>query len=281
MLAQYLVFTITFEALGAEIPTGDSAFRIEHENRVVLHAFDHQTEPLLAFPQHLLRLLALGDVGNNSADGVNAVVYVSQGKLRDDTRAPPIGAKHGLLKLLRHSCGELLAIVGVQLIRLLCRKEFAVGFADNLISTSAAELLKRKITIEVTPIRLFQENHRGTMVQNSSKLLLVFVKRFFNALAVDNFIRQISDDGCELFPPLEELSFELLIQCVDLIPRLSDLRHFKYLPSAFSLCDRELVGPRHVEKLNGSNRRQRISAHHRHQLIRHRLVELSFIVTEM
>src|SRR5882724_2229756 len=105
-----------------------------------------------------------------------------------------------------NSCGEHLAIVGVQLIRLLSRKEFAVGFADNLISTSAAELLKRKITIEVTPIRLFQENHRGTMVQNSSKLLLVFVKRFFNALAVDNFIRQISDDGCELFPPLEELS---------------------------------------------------------------------------
>ena len=66
------VFLARIEAVRRHAPTGHVPFLIQHEDRILLHAFNEQTEMLFAFPQLFLRPLAVRNIGDNSADGVNA-----------------------------------------------------------------------------------------------------------------------------------------------------------------------------------------------------------------
>src|SRR5205085_11752697 len=62
VLAEDFVGAILLDALGAEVPRNDAALSVEHEDRVVLHAFDEKTEQLLAVPQLLLGGAAIGEI---------------------------------------------------------------------------------------------------------------------------------------------------------------------------------------------------------------------------
>ena len=55
VLADDLVGGVALDALGAGVPGRDVAVRIEHEDRVVLHALDQQAEALLALRAAPLR----------------------------------------------------------------------------------------------------------------------------------------------------------------------------------------------------------------------------------
>ena len=48
MTADDLLGTVSLDELGAGVPGRDDAFRVEHEDGVVLDALHHQAEPLLA-----------------------------------------------------------------------------------------------------------------------------------------------------------------------------------------------------------------------------------------
>jgi hypothetical protein len=51
MSAQNLFGAIALDALGAQVPAGDMAFKIEHEDRVILDTFHKQAKLLTAVPQ--------------------------------------------------------------------------------------------------------------------------------------------------------------------------------------------------------------------------------------
>ena len=62
MLADDLARRIALDALGAVVPSGDDAVRVEHIERIVCHAADQQAELPFAFAQGFLRPALLGDV---------------------------------------------------------------------------------------------------------------------------------------------------------------------------------------------------------------------------
>ena len=55
MVADDLVRRISLDPLGAGVPIGDDAVRIEHVERMVGDAIDEQAEAALAFAERLLR----------------------------------------------------------------------------------------------------------------------------------------------------------------------------------------------------------------------------------
>ncbi len=76
MRADNLCRPIALNLLCTGIPSLDTAFRVEHEDRVVLDFLHHQPEPLFTFPQRLCRLFTLGDV----ADEANKQAPATLGK---------------------------------------------------------------------------------------------------------------------------------------------------------------------------------------------------------
>src|SRR5687767_1112591 len=65
VLADNLVGRISFNTLGARIPGGHTAVWVEHEDRVVLDTFDHQSQAFLTLAKCLFGLLAFGEVARN------------------------------------------------------------------------------------------------------------------------------------------------------------------------------------------------------------------------
>ncbi len=62
MPADDLVGAVPLDVLGAGVPADDAARRVEHVDGVVLDAFDHQAEALLALAQGVAGALALDEV---------------------------------------------------------------------------------------------------------------------------------------------------------------------------------------------------------------------------
>ncbi len=55
MLADDLLGAVALDPLGAGVPVGHDAARIEHIDRIVGDALNQQAEPLLALAQRLVR----------------------------------------------------------------------------------------------------------------------------------------------------------------------------------------------------------------------------------
>ena len=70
MLAHDLLSLVALDAFGPRIPTGNDSLRIQHQNRIIRHFRNQQTEPLFTFPQGLLSLLTLGNVRCHDQAGV-------------------------------------------------------------------------------------------------------------------------------------------------------------------------------------------------------------------
>src|SRR3954470_11561804 len=62
LLADDFAFRITENSLRAEIPADHPAFRIEHENRVILHSLNQKPEPFFALTQGFFALFPLGNI---------------------------------------------------------------------------------------------------------------------------------------------------------------------------------------------------------------------------
>src|SRR4051794_6101141 len=62
MLPDNLRRLVSLDPLRPKIPAHHPPLGIEHEDRIVLNALDHQPEALFALPQRFLGLLALGEV---------------------------------------------------------------------------------------------------------------------------------------------------------------------------------------------------------------------------
>src|SRR5690606_28969648 len=81
---------IALDPLGALVPRRDVSARIQHEDRVVLHALDHAPEPLLALAQLLLRLALLRQVARHAAEADQLARLAPQrgdDHVRPETRA--------------------------------------------------------------------------------------------------------------------------------------------------------------------------------------------------
>ena len=65
MLPDDLGRRIALDALGAGIPAGDDAVRVQHEERIVGDAVDEQPELTLAFAQTILGLAPLGNIASD------------------------------------------------------------------------------------------------------------------------------------------------------------------------------------------------------------------------
>ena len=83
------------EPLGPGVPTGDSALRIEHEDRVVLHPFDQQAKPLLALTQCLLGPLFLSPLGRFPKRSTNHRTEPAQPLLEDVIGGPGLQGLDG------------------------------------------------------------------------------------------------------------------------------------------------------------------------------------------
>ena len=60
MLADDFRRRVSLDPLGPQVPRCDAAFRIEHEDRVILNVLDHQPQAFFALAQRLFRLPAFG-----------------------------------------------------------------------------------------------------------------------------------------------------------------------------------------------------------------------------
>ena len=78
MLADDFSRRVTLDPLGAHVPARDAAFRIEHEDRVVLNAFDHQPQSLFALPQRLFGLPAFGQIARDFEKAAQLAMRRSQ-----------------------------------------------------------------------------------------------------------------------------------------------------------------------------------------------------------
>ena len=79
---------VAFHALGAGIPAHDASLGIEHENGVILHAADQQTEPLFAFAQQFRRFALLAQIARHLDESAEVTIRSAQGG-DDDLRPEP------------------------------------------------------------------------------------------------------------------------------------------------------------------------------------------------
>src|SRR3954470_4116553 len=78
MLADDLFPAVALDSLGAGVPARHDAFRVEHVDRVVHHAFHQEAEALLGLPQGLLVELALGNVARDLGKAQQLAGIVAQ-----------------------------------------------------------------------------------------------------------------------------------------------------------------------------------------------------------
>src|SRR6185312_2425494 len=97
VLADDLVAAIALQALGADVPAGDVAVDVEHEDGVVAHRFDHDAEALLALAKRFGRVAQIGDVACDldvAGQSILGVAQRSDGDVRPEAPAvlaqPPI-----------------------------------------------------------------------------------------------------------------------------------------------------------------------------------------------
>src|SRR6185437_6097479 len=84
--AEDLLRAVAGDALGPCIPGAHEPARIEHEERVIVHALDEEPEALLALAQFLLASAALGKVARDLGEALELAALVAQG--RDDDVGP-------------------------------------------------------------------------------------------------------------------------------------------------------------------------------------------------
>ena len=144
MLADDLVRPIALHPLGAGVPVGDDAGRIEHVDGVVDDAFDEQPEAALALAQRLLGRHPFGDVAGDLGKADQAALAVAD-RLDDGVRPeaaavladpPPFGLEMPFrLRLpegVRRPAGGLV----------LGHEELREMLADDLARPIALELLR-------------------------------------------------------------------------------------------------------------------------------------------
>src|SRR5215213_11035759 len=76
MLPDDFVCRVAFDALRPRVPVDDHAARIQHEDRVVHHAFDQQAEAALALTQGFLRRHSLRDVAGDLSEADEATIVI-------------------------------------------------------------------------------------------------------------------------------------------------------------------------------------------------------------
>jgi hypothetical protein len=79
VLADDLVGAVAVDALGAGVPGGDVALRIEHEDRVVEDAVDELAVALLALAQAILGAAPLAEIAGDLAVADQAAALVADG----------------------------------------------------------------------------------------------------------------------------------------------------------------------------------------------------------
>src|SRR5690606_39635637 len=98
VLADDLVGAVALDLLGAMVPAHHPALGVEHEDRVVAHAFHQQAEALLAAAQQLVGLAALGQVAGDLGEAADVAVFVADGG--DDDVGPEQRAVRALAPAL-------------------------------------------------------------------------------------------------------------------------------------------------------------------------------------
>src|SRR5690606_14850694 len=86
MLSYDLLPAVTLDFLRTGIPARDDAFAVQHENRVIDHAVDQQTEALFALCERLLVQLAVGEIAGDLRKTEQLAARIA--KRRDDDARP-------------------------------------------------------------------------------------------------------------------------------------------------------------------------------------------------
>ena len=154
MLADDFAGHIALDALGARVPGGDPAFRVEHEDRIVGDALDQQPETPLGFEQGFLRLHLLGHVAGDLGKADEPALFVVDAV--DDHAGPEAAAvlahapalalifafaPRGLEHLARKT--GLAVLVGV---------EFGEMLADDLLGLEPLDLLGARVPAGHDPV---------------------------------------------------------------------------------------------------------------------------------
>src|SRR5690606_9733690 len=90
VLAEDLRGGIPADALGAAVPAADEAVSVEHEDRIVVDAFDEQPKAFLALRERLLLAAPFAQIARDLREADELTVRVAQ--RRDDDVRPEPGA---------------------------------------------------------------------------------------------------------------------------------------------------------------------------------------------
>src|SRR6266853_1166053 len=107
VLSQNLPTLVTLDSLGADVPTGHEAFRVEHHDGVLSHAVAQQPEALLALSKFIFVAAPLGEIPGDlrKADEMSRFIsYRRDDHIGPETRAVFPDAPSFILKAALHRC---------------------------------------------------------------------------------------------------------------------------------------------------------------------------------
>src|SRR5581483_7683372 len=212
IFSAHLAFAPAFDAFGAGVPAGDAAVGREHVDGVVLDARDQQPETLFALPQFLLRQLARRDVGGDAAQRIDFPLRTAQRKLGNDARVHAVAIPRGFFEFHRATFAQHLAVVGLVRHALFARKQFAIGFADDLPLKQSEPFFELTVDVQVTAAGVFQEDDRWTVIEDRAQARLAGLGGALGAFAFGDFFFQLPIALAQPFSHLRKTALRRLIR---------------------------------------------------------------------
>src|SRR5882762_818598 len=142
---------------------------------------------------HFLGALRVGDVGRDATNRVWLPGAVAQKKFRRDVHpfAPIRG--HGFLELDRHASFDYLPVIVTNRFGNLTGVNIEVGLAVDLVASNTVATLKFAVNQKVTKVKILDENHSRSVVDDVLQSLLALTQLLLRPLALGD----VYDDGRE------------------------------------------------------------------------------------
>ncbi len=147
----------------------------------------------LALAQRQFRLLPLGDVGGDPADGEGGPVGAEHGDLDNERRAGAIGVRDDLLEFGWGERLERLPVVRPEEVGDTGLEEVAVGLADDPLLTHVELLGERAVDQQVASFEVLEEDRRLDVVQDGPQSCLAPGEGLLHELPLGDVL--VGDEG--------------------------------------------------------------------------------------
>mgnify|MGYP000169699487 CR=1 FL=1 len=125
----------------------------------------------------LFRPLPIGNIRGDSAERVAAALGVAQGKLDHNARVGAVVMQRRFFESHRGVGFEHLPVIRAKCGGLRWRKDFLVGFANEILLRQTGHRFKLAIGLEVASIQIFEEDQGRTVVHDRAKAIFAVTER--------------------------------------------------------------------------------------------------------